>query len=283
MATLLLADDSSTIRRVIELTFADEGIAVVSVDGGRAAIERLRGEPPDIVLADIGMPECDGYAVGAFVKNDPALKRIPVLLLTGALEPLDEARARAVCDGVLVKPFEPQVVISRVKALLGRAGGASRSDAPLADAPAASAAPRAPRDEYFARLDAAFPSGQGEQPGADAGTHAGRDGPASASAERTTATGRTTAAAPATGSGRPVSVSLPDAFAALLAAEQGQAVLPEAASPPLVTDALIDQVAARVIERMGDASMRQAVLDAAERLVREEIARIKGTAAGPRG
>ena len=53
--TLLLADDSVTIRRVIELTFADEDIRVVSVGDGQQAIDRIRAEPPDIVLADTGM------------------------------------------------------------------------------------------------------------------------------------------------------------------------------------------------------------------------------------
>jgi CheY-like chemotaxis protein len=92
---LLLADDSVTIQRVIELTFADEDVQVVVVGDGRQAIERVRAERPDIVLADVGMPERDGYEVAAFIKNDPELAQIPVLLLTGAFEPLDEGRARA--------------------------------------------------------------------------------------------------------------------------------------------------------------------------------------------
>src|SRR5690349_17787134 len=116
---LLLADDSVTIQRVIELTFADEDVKVAVVGDGRQAIERIAAERPDIVLADIGMPERDGYDVAAFVKNDPRFSNIPVILLTGAFEPLDEDRAREVgCDGVLVKPFEPQVVINRVRELL---------------------------------------------------------------------------------------------------------------------------------------------------------------------
>ncbi len=116
---LLLADDSVTIQRVIELTFADEDITVIAVGDGRQAIERVQSDRPDIVLADVGMPERDGYEVAAFVKGTPALAHIPVLLLTGAFEPIDEGRAQAAgCDGVLVKPFEPQMVISRVKDLI---------------------------------------------------------------------------------------------------------------------------------------------------------------------
>jgi len=117
---LLLADDSVTIQRVIELTFADEDIQVIAVGDGKQAIERIEADRPDIVLADVGMPERNGYDVAAFVKNAAHLSHIPVLLLTGAFEPVDDERARAAgCDGVLVKPFEPQMVIARVKELLG--------------------------------------------------------------------------------------------------------------------------------------------------------------------
>ena len=138
---LLLADDSVTIQRVIELTFADEDIQVTAVGDGQQAIDRIAADPPDIVLADVGMPERDGYEVAAFIKDRPDLAHIPVLLLTGAFEPVDEARARQVrCDGVLAKPFEPQLLIARVKELLRRghdAPPADRSPAPAADARAA--------------------------------------------------------------------------------------------------------------------------------------------------
>ena len=116
---LLLADDSVTIQRVIELTFAEEDVRVTAVGDGQQAIDSIREEPPDIVLSDIAMPVCDGYTVAAFIKDDPKLAHIPVVLLTGAYEPVDEARAKAIgCDGVMVKPFEPQMVINRVRELL---------------------------------------------------------------------------------------------------------------------------------------------------------------------
>lgn len=129
--TLLLADDSVTIQRVIELTFADEAITVVAVSDGDQAIERIEADPPDIVLVDIGMPGRTGYEVARHIKQSPRLKHIPVLLLTGAFEPVDQAKAAAAgCDGVLAKPFEPQLVIARVKELLGRGGQAPAQEAP---------------------------------------------------------------------------------------------------------------------------------------------------------
>ena len=80
---LLLADDSVTIQRVIELTFADEDVQVIAVGNGQDAIDRVQRDPPDIVLADAGMPERNGYEVAAFIKGQPAYAHIPVVLLTG--------------------------------------------------------------------------------------------------------------------------------------------------------------------------------------------------------
>jgi CheY-like chemotaxis protein len=118
---LLLADDSVTIQRVVELTFSGEDIDVVTVSDGEQAIARIVADPPDIVLADIAMPKKNGYEVAAFIKEHPTLSRVPVLLLAGAFEPVDEERARKVkSDGVLVKPFETHEVITRVRELIDR-------------------------------------------------------------------------------------------------------------------------------------------------------------------
>ena len=161
--TLLLADDSVTIQRVIELTFADQDIDVVAVSDGDQAIARLDALPPDIVLVDVGMPGKSGYEVAAYVKQSPRLSHIPVVLLTGAFEPVDEALAAgAGCAGVLAKPFEPQLVIGRVRELLDASSrGLIGSDAGTSgDSPAPVNAP--PQDgaesidDYFDQLDAAF-------------------------------------------------------------------------------------------------------------------------------
>jgi CheY-like chemotaxis protein len=119
---ILLADDSITIQKVIELTFSDEDFDVTTVGNGRLALERLPEVRPDIVLCDIIMPEKDGYEVCEQIKADPAFGHVPVLLLTGAFEPFDQERAaRAGYDGSLAKPFEPETLIAKVKDLLARA------------------------------------------------------------------------------------------------------------------------------------------------------------------
>ena len=137
---ILLADDSITIQKVIELTFSDEDFEVVTVGNGRLAVEKVQDVRPDLVLCDIIMPEKDGYEVCDFIKKTPSLAHIPVLLLTGAFEPFDQDRANRVgCDGFLAKPFEPQTLIAKVKDLLNQAG--TRTVAPTRASAAAAAPP----------------------------------------------------------------------------------------------------------------------------------------------
>jgi CheY-like chemotaxis protein len=117
---LLLADDSATIQKVIDLTFADEGVQVVSVSSGQEAIDRLLETKPDVVLVDVFMPSPNGYEVCEYVKTNEQLKHIPVMLLVGSFEPFDEAEARRVgADDILTKPFQSiRRLIDRVGALV---------------------------------------------------------------------------------------------------------------------------------------------------------------------
>jgi CheY-like chemotaxis protein len=143
---ILLADDSITIQKVIELTFSDEDFDVITVGNGRLALEKLPEVRPDIVLCDIIMPERDGYEVCEQIKANPAFAHTPVLLLTGAFEPFDQERAtRAHYDGSLAKPFEPETLIAKVKDLLARAPapGAEAAPATSTRPPLPPAAPKA--------------------------------------------------------------------------------------------------------------------------------------------
>ena len=140
---ILLADDSITIQKVIELTFSDEDFEVVTVGNGRLAVDRVEEVRPDVVLCDIIMPEKDGYEVCDFIKKTPSLSHIPVLLLTGAFEPFDQDRAARVgCDGFLAKPFEPQTLIAKVKELLQPGGHAHHERHGHAPAPRLRPRPR---------------------------------------------------------------------------------------------------------------------------------------------
>lgn len=119
---LLLADDSVTIRKVVELTFADEGIDVTTAADAESAMQKFNEVQPDIVLVDISLPGTSGYHICEMIKQDDATSHIPVLLLVGSFEPFDQDEAERVCsDGFLTKPFHSiRDLVGRVWDLLGR-------------------------------------------------------------------------------------------------------------------------------------------------------------------
>jgi CheY-like chemotaxis protein len=105
---ILVADDNTNIQKMVSLALEERGIHVVSVGNGEAAVRRIPDVNPDLVLADIFMPVRNGYEVCEFVKKDERFAHVPVILLVGAFDPLDEKEARRVgADGVLKKPFVP--------------------------------------------------------------------------------------------------------------------------------------------------------------------------------
>ena len=135
---ILVADDNSNIQKMVGLALKDQGIDVVAVGNGEAAVRKIADVRPDLVLADVFMPVRNGYEVCQFVKMDSALSHIPVILLVGAFDPLDEQEAQRVgADGVLKKPFiPPDPLISMVKSALQRSG-AAQAPAPRASEPEA--------------------------------------------------------------------------------------------------------------------------------------------------
>lgn len=118
---LLLADDSITIQKVVELTLSEEDFNVTAVSDGEAALDTARKSPPEIILADVFMPKMDGYQLCGKLKQDPSLRDIPVILLAGTFEDFDDAlAARVGADDHLTKPFESAELISMVKRLVER-------------------------------------------------------------------------------------------------------------------------------------------------------------------
>ena len=118
---LLLADDSVTIRKVVELTFADEGVDVTTVPTGEEAMLKFVEIEPDIVMLDVNMPDPTGYQICEMIKQDEATGHIPVLLMVGSFEPFDQDEAERVgADGFIVKPFQSiRDLVAKVNELLG--------------------------------------------------------------------------------------------------------------------------------------------------------------------
>lgn len=119
MATILIADDSTTIRKVVQSVLGAAGHTVIGAVQGREALELARSRRPDLVLCDVLMPELTGYEVAEALRHDPTLCAVPIVLLFGAFEPFDEERARrSGAVGHLAKPFEPRQLLRRVEELL---------------------------------------------------------------------------------------------------------------------------------------------------------------------
>ncbi|HUO86968.1 MAG TPA: response regulator [Thermoanaerobaculia bacterium] len=140
--TILLADDSVTIQKVIELTFMDEDYEVVAVGNGDEALDQLEELMPDVVIADVHMPGASGYDVARRAKQ--LHPQAPVLLLVGTFEPFDNDDYESCgADDYLKKPFDSQELLQRVSDLMAARAGMDRPVAPPVAAPQAEKAPAA--------------------------------------------------------------------------------------------------------------------------------------------
>lgn len=118
MSRILLVDDSPHAQRMGERILSDEGYEVVTVSNADSALIRLEDVDPDVVLADTVMPGRTGYEICQYVKMNPRLRHVRVILTAGVLETLDEEQAKRVeADGNLKKPFEATALLAAVKPL----------------------------------------------------------------------------------------------------------------------------------------------------------------------
>jgi CheY-like chemotaxis protein len=310
---ILLADDSLTIQKVVELTLSGTEYELACVSNGQQALESLRDSRPDLILADTVMPEKNGYEVCEAVKGSPATARIPVVLLSGIFEPFDRERAERIgCNLVVSKPFDAQQLLEQIESLLARATSEppppppSEEDAPFAtpflEEPGATPPEIAPEEE---------PPFRAESEPAEAGPLASEPPPGAAPAEAHEA------AAPE--SVPPVEEPLPplpeprweepaaqvpiEAAFEDISAEQAEVLFdvpaPSGAAPPpaaagplatapastpssALTEEEIERIAALVIEKLTDRVIREIVWevvpDVAEVAVKRRIAELESGA-----
>jgi twitching motility two-component system response regulator PilH len=133
---VLFADQSAAIQKLAARAFAREKIEVIKVGNGDLAKWLLDEINPALVIADVSLPDTDGYELCHFIKHNPRLSHIPVLLLHWSEETLDQARAdAALADAYLKKPFESQTLIDAARELLEREGRGADVSPPLQDSP----------------------------------------------------------------------------------------------------------------------------------------------------
>ena len=256
---ILVADDSMTMRRILELTFAGEDARVVAVDSGDAAIARAAELRPDVVLAD-GSMSTDGYKVASAIRATPGLERTAVILLASNKHPFDEARAKAAgVDDHVVKPFDTQHVIDKVRRAITQPRAA-------AAAPAARPAPPQPPAAPPAR--AAAPAAAPTNPGR---TVAFDRGPAPQAAPAAAQARPAPQAAPAPRPTSPGNQQAPQAAVAAVTAHGGE-LAQKLDGLGLSADQVAGVLALSrdVIEKV----VWEVVPDLAETLIREEIRRL---------
>jgi CheY-like chemotaxis protein len=155
---ILVADDSVTMRRIMELTFAGEDASITTVDNGDVAIAKAGELLPDIVFADVSM-QTDGYRVASAIKSTPGLERTAVIVLASQKHPYDEGKGKAAgVDDHVVKPFDTQHVIDKVKRVMAQPRTAAARPAAAAPAATAAQARSGSRTMAFERSPVAAPT-----------------------------------------------------------------------------------------------------------------------------
>jgi CheY-like chemotaxis protein len=119
---ILIVEDSVTMRKVMEMTFAGEDADLLAVENGELAIQQGRDFGPDVAFIDASLPGIDGYEVTRAIKSDPQLAGTAVILMASQHRPLDEARASEVgADAHILKPFDTQEAIDKATSLADQA------------------------------------------------------------------------------------------------------------------------------------------------------------------
>ncbi|MDI6711905.1 MAG: response regulator [Anaerosomatales bacterium] len=123
-ARILAVDDSPTILEMIKAILEAGGYEVITASDGNEALEKARGENPDLILLDVMLPKLDGYRVCRLLKFDQNYKHIPIIMLTAKTE--EQAMATGIrtgADQYLTKPVEPDTLLAAVAEELSKAKG----------------------------------------------------------------------------------------------------------------------------------------------------------------
>lgn len=123
--TILVVDDEETIREVVRRYLEREGFSVIEAADGFEALDALRSEAPDLIVLDLMLPGIDGLSLTQHIRQD---RHIPIIMLTAKGEANDRIRGLDMgADDYMAKPFSPQEVVSRVRAVLRRTGAKTPS------------------------------------------------------------------------------------------------------------------------------------------------------------
>lgn len=123
---IVVIDDSKVIRRTAETLLKKAGCSVVTAKDGFESLSKVMKHQPNIIFVDIMMPRLDGYQTCALIKNNPAFKKIPIVMLSSKDGLFERARGRIVgAEHYMTKPFTREELLSTIKAYVLDAKAAS--------------------------------------------------------------------------------------------------------------------------------------------------------------
>jgi DNA-binding response OmpR family regulator len=126
METILVIDDEANILRLVRDYLEQAGCRVLTASNAETGLHMLRGEMPDLLVLDLGLPDRDGWDLTRLIRTDRQLSAIPIIMLTARVEDSDKIIGLELgADDYITKPFNPREVVARVRAVLRRMQRAS--------------------------------------------------------------------------------------------------------------------------------------------------------------
>jgi DNA-binding response OmpR family regulator len=116
---ILVVDDEPDVASLLTLMLKSQGYAVINAADGQEALEKARGENPDLILLDVMLPKMDGYKVARMLKFDENFSHIPIIMLTAKIQERDKATGLEMgANDYMTKPFDTAVLLAKVKGIL---------------------------------------------------------------------------------------------------------------------------------------------------------------------